>query len=72
MKLCKKICQKCYEQNGYFWNSWFEEALWENGVVNCREGDLISNDRTEIPKECPYVLEHTVLRKGPKFVIRQV
>jgi len=65
MNLNKSICKRCWNKHfekislstkGSEWNE-SDEQSWENGTVIC----LVSYsliDITEIPKGCPYSLEH--------------
>jgi len=68
--LVKKICKKCFDENGVKWNAG-DENRWKNGIVYCRSisnGTFEQTTKTsEIIKGCPYKLEHITLGQGEKL-----
>ena len=61
MKLCKKVCQKCYDENGNAWGK-LEEQNWQEGDLWCvkNKGGIRLGKMSD---ECFYRLEQIIMGK---------
>lgn len=67
MKLCKEVCKRCTERQGWPWGM-LEEEYWERGSVYCRGHGLGGSGmvshwasvQKRPPKGCPFAAEHAV------------
>ena len=72
-KLSKEICKKCRNERAgrelYPWDG-IDEIDWKDGRINCAVFDYghvwLSFNIDEIPEDCSYKLEQTVLSERPK------
>ena len=60
MPLNKEVCKKCMVRVGMWWCKLVDEQRWEKGEVMCYPLEENADVNEKPPKECPYVVEHTV------------
>jgi len=81
-KICKRVCQKCWDtylnrvdrenvDRGKKWRESFNKVHWQMGWLICvgrlsTHIDFWVEVDSEIPDECLYKFEHTVIGKAEK------
>jgi len=56
-KSCVKVCRNCY---WFFGHEDIKQAICELALFNCVSHNMCTTE-FEVPNECPYQLEHTLL-----------